>query len=102
MQISNPPRERREGRLSRRTAVTKIALSASRGRPLNKPVLSQANVRRIKAGVSVAKVAEDVTRCGLLQSLGRSIPSRPGPDGPAPRSRLALRSACVGDTLLGE
>jgi hypothetical protein len=82
--------------------VTKIVLSASRDIPLNKPVLSQANVRRIKAGVSVAKLAEDIARRGLLQSLGRSIPSRPGPDRPAPRSRLTLGSDRVGDTLLGE
>ena len=83
--------------------MTKIVLSASRDNiPLNKPVLRQANVRRIKAGVSVAKLAEDITRRGLLQSLGRSIPSRPGPDRPAPRSRLTLGSDRVGDTLLGE
>src|SRR5215207_5472414 len=66
--------------------MTKIVLSASRDIPLNKPVLRQANVRRIKAGVSVAKLAEDIARRGLSQSLGRSIPSRPGPDRPAPRS----------------
>jgi hypothetical protein len=68
--------------------MTKIVLSASRDIPLNKPVLRQANVRRIKAGVSVAKLAEDIARRGLLQSLGRSIPSRPGA-GPA---RAALAS----------
>ena len=82
--------------------MTKIVLSASRDIPLNKPVLRQANVRRIKAGVSVEELAEDIARRGLLQSLGRSIPSRPGPDRLAPRSRLTLGSDCVGHTLLGE
>jgi ParB family chromosome partitioning protein len=34
------------------TAVRKITLSASRDIPFNKLVLSQSNVRRVKAGVS--------------------------------------------------
>src|SRR3954470_12298868 len=49
--------------------MTKIVLSASRDIPLNKLMLSQANVRRIKAGVSVDELAEDIARRGLLQSL---------------------------------
>ena len=49
--------------------MTKIVLSVSRDIPLNKLVLSQANVRRIKAGVSVEELAEDIARRGLLQSL---------------------------------
>src|SRR4051812_5374398 len=49
--------------------MTKIVLSASRDIPLNMLVLSQANVRRIKAGVSVEELAEDIARRGLLQSL---------------------------------
>src|SRR3954467_6063981 len=49
--------------------MTKIVLSASRDIPLNKLVLSQANVRRSKAGVSVEELAEDIARRGLLQSL---------------------------------
>src|SRR3954454_1091067 len=54
--------------------MTKIVLSASRDIPLNKLVLSQANVRRIKAGVSVEELAEDIARRGLLQSLsGRPV-----------------------------
>ena len=46
-----------------------ITLSPSRDIPFNKLVLSQSNVRRIKAGVSVEKLAEDIARRGLLQSL---------------------------------
>ena len=51
------------------TAVQKIILSASRDIPLNKLVLSQANVRRVKAGVSIEELAEDIARRTLLQSL---------------------------------
>lgn len=51
------------------TAVQKITLSPSRDIPFNKLVLSQANVRRIKAGVSVEDLAESIARRGLIQSL---------------------------------
>lgn len=51
------------------TAVQKITLSSSRDIPFNKLVLSQANVRRVKAGVSVEELAEDIARRTLLQSL---------------------------------
>lgn len=52
------------------TAVQKITLSPSRDIPFNKLILSQSNVRRIKAGISVEELAEDIARRGtLLQSL---------------------------------
>ncbi len=51
------------------TAVQKITLSASRDIPFNKLVLSQSNVRRTKAGVSIEELAEDIARRTLLQSL---------------------------------
>jgi ParB family chromosome partitioning protein len=52
------------------SAVQKITLSASRDIPLNKLVLSQSNVRRVKAGVSIEDLAADIARRGcLLQSL---------------------------------
>jgi ParB family transcriptional regulator, chromosome partitioning protein len=52
------------------TAVQKITLSPSRDIPLNKLVLSQSNVRRVKAGVSIEELASDIARRGcLLQSL---------------------------------
>ena len=51
------------------TAVQKITLSASRDIPFNKLVLSQSNVRRVKAGVSIEELAEDIARRTLLQSL---------------------------------
>jgi ParB family chromosome partitioning protein len=49
--------------------VQKITLSASRDIPFNKLVLSQSNVRRLKAGVSIEELAEDIARRTLLQSL---------------------------------
>src|SRR5208283_3167215 len=47
----------------------KIVLSSSRDIPFNKLLLSQSNVRRIKAGVSIEELAEDIARRTLLQSL---------------------------------
>jgi ParB family chromosome partitioning protein len=47
----------------------KITLSESRDIPFNKLVLSQSNVRRVKAGVSIEELAEDIVRRTLLQSL---------------------------------
>lgn len=51
------------------SAIHKITLSSSRDIPFNKLVLSQANVRRVKAGVSVEELAESIARRGLIQSL---------------------------------
>lgn len=51
------------------SAVQKITLSSSRDIPFNKLVLAQANVRRVKAGVSVEELAESIARRGLIQSL---------------------------------
>ncbi len=51
------------------TRVQKIVLSSSRDIPFNKLVLSQSNVRRIKAGVSIEELAEDIARRTLLLSL---------------------------------
>ncbi|MBN8998003.1 MAG: ParB/RepB/Spo0J family partition protein [Rhizobiales bacterium] len=51
------------------TAIQKIVLSSSRDIPFNKLVLSQSNVRRVKAGVSIEELAESIARHGLIQSL---------------------------------
>ena len=51
------------------TAIQKITLSSSRDIPFNKLVLSQSNVRRVKAGVSIEELAEDLARRTLLQGL---------------------------------
>lgn len=50
-------------------SVRKITLSPSRDIPLDRLILSQANVRRIKAGVTIGELAEDIARRTLLQSL---------------------------------
>ena len=46
-----------------------VVLSRSQDIPFNKLVLSQANVRRVKTGLSIEELAEDIARRGLLQSL---------------------------------
>lgn len=51
------------------TATNKIVLSPAKDIPFNKLVLSQSNVRRTKAGVSVEALAESISRRSLLQSL---------------------------------
>jgi ParB family chromosome partitioning protein len=51
------------------SAVRKIKLSPSRDIPFNKLVLSQSNVRRVKAGVSIEQLAESIALRTLLQSL---------------------------------
>lgn len=58
---------------------TKISLSQSRDIPLDKLVLSNRNVRRVQAGLSIEELAEDIARRTLLQSLSvRPIPDRDG------------------------
>ena len=51
------------------TKSQKITLSASRDIPFDKLVLSQANVRHVKAGISIEELAEDIARRTLLASL---------------------------------
>ena len=51
------------------TKTKKIELAATRDVPFNKLILSQANVRTVKTGVSIDELAEDIARRGLLQSL---------------------------------
>lgn len=47
----------------------KIVLSGSRDIPFDRLSLSQSNVRRVKAGVSIGELAEDIVRRTLLQGL---------------------------------
>jgi ParB family chromosome partitioning protein len=51
------------------TGIQKITLSASRDIPFSKLALSQGNVRRVKSGLSIEDLAEDIARRGLLQGL---------------------------------
>ena len=50
-------------------SVQKITLSPSRDIPFNRLLLSQANVRRVKAGVSIEELAEDIARRSMLHGL---------------------------------
>jgi ParB family chromosome partitioning protein len=50
-------------------SVRKITLSQSRDIPFNRLILSQSNVRRIRADVSIEELAQDIARRTLLQSL---------------------------------
>jgi ParB family chromosome partitioning protein len=49
--------------------MAKIVSTSARDIALDKLIASDLNVRRIKAGVSVEDLAEDIARRGLLQSL---------------------------------
>ena len=90
------------------TTIQKITLSASRDIPFNKLMLSQANVRRVKAGVSIEELAEDIARRTLLQGLSvRAVPDADGNETgmfevPAagrllPRSRIAGQAEAPGE-----
>lgn len=50
--------------------VPKLTLNPSRDIPLDRLELSQSNVRRVKAGVSIDTLAADIARRGLLHGLG--------------------------------
>jgi ParB family chromosome partitioning protein len=50
-------------------AIQKIAMNAAENISYDKLVLSQKNVRRIKDGISIEQLAEDIGRRKLLQSL---------------------------------
>ncbi|WP_353646752.1 ParB/RepB/Spo0J family partition protein [Mesorhizobium sp. WSM2239] len=50
-------------------AIQKIAMNAAENIPYDMLVLSQKNVRRVKDGVSIEQLAEDIGRRNLLQSL---------------------------------
>lgn len=50
-------------------AQPKLVLSPSRDIPFDKLILSQSNVRTIKAGVSIEDLADDIDRRGLLHGL---------------------------------
>ena len=54
---------------NQKKSVQKIILSSSRDIPFDKLLLSQSNVRHVKAGVSLEELAEDIARRGLLQGL---------------------------------
>lgn len=55
--------------MSRSKKTKQIILSASHDIPLDRLMLSQANVRHVKAGVSIEELAADIARRTLLASL---------------------------------
>ncbi|PKB14949.1 ParB family chromosome partitioning protein [Novosphingobium kunmingense] len=59
--------------------LPKLVLSSSRDIPFDQLVLSQKNVRRVKAGLSIEDLAEDIYRRTLLQSL--NVRAMVGEDG---------------------
>ena len=59
--------------------VEKITLSQARDIPFDRLALSSRNVRRVRAGVSIEELAEDIARRTLLQSL--SVRAVIGEDG---------------------
>src|SRR3546814_20339347 len=59
----------RSRRMAMARAAAKLTRSPSRDIPLDRLALSQSNGRRIKAGVSIETLADDIARRGLLQSL---------------------------------
>ena len=74
------------------SAIQKITLSSARDIPFNKLVLSQSNVRRVKAGVSIEEMAESIARHGLIQSLHvRPVLDGDGHFGVQRASQRALR-----------
>ena len=85
-------------------SVRKITLSQSRDIPFNRLVLSQSNVRRFKAGVSIEELAQDIARrtfskvsqCGLfsVRTAVRLACSRPGTSRPCARPGRAGRATC--------
>ncbi|MEK6638691.1 MAG: DNA-binding protein [Pseudomonadota bacterium] len=63
------------------SSVPKLALSRSRDIPFDRLVLSQSNVRRVKCGVSIGELADDIVRRTLLQSLNvRAVLDNEGND----------------------
>ncbi|RWH07929.1 MAG: DNA-binding protein, partial [Mesorhizobium sp.] len=52
-----------------KSAIQKIAMNPSENIAYDKLVLSQKNVRRVKDGVTIEQLAEDIGRRKLLQSL---------------------------------
>ena len=48
---------------------SKLVLSRSQDIPFNKLILSQSNVRRVKSGLSIEELAEDIAHRNLLHNL---------------------------------
>ena len=71
-----------------KSAIQKIAMNPSENIAYDKLVLSQENVRRVKDGITIEQLAEDIGRRKLLQSLN----VRPVLDGNGSAWRRTSRS----------
>ncbi len=61
------------------TNSKKISLSRSQDIPFDKLVMSERNVRHVRAGISIEELAEDIARRTVRQSLSvRSITDEDG------------------------
>ena len=67
--MSRPRKSAAAKSASAKPTSAQVTLSASRDIPLDRLVLAQTNVRRLKAGLSIEELAEDIARRTLLQSL---------------------------------
>jgi hypothetical protein len=83
------------------TTVQKITLSPSRDIPFNKLLLSQSNGRRVKAGVSIEELAEDIARRGLLQGLSVRPVRDPGRWPALPGAGAAREAEALGEDRAG-
>ena len=89
-------------------SVQKITLSPSRDIPFDKLVLSQSNVRHVKAGVSIEELAEDIAPRGLLMGLSvRAIVDKAGVETgifeiPAGGRRYRALAALIGQRRLAK
>jgi ParB family chromosome partitioning protein len=59
----------RRGETVMTSSKPKLVLSRSQDIPFNKLVLSQSNVRRVKSGLSIEDLAQDIAHRNLLQNL---------------------------------
>ena len=62
MEVERVSPAARHGVFPMAKTVQKLTLSASRDIPFDRLVLSQSNVRRVKAGVSIEELAADIAR----------------------------------------
>ena len=77
-------------------AKPKLVLTSPTSIPLDKLVLSDANVRQVNAGISIEALAESIARRGLLQSLSvRPILDAEGEARPAPMACRPAAAACA-------
>jgi len=81
------------------SAIQKITLSTSRDIPFNKLLLSGCNVRRIKTGVSIEQLADDIARRTLLQSC--EIASNHDPTPKAHNALIVQRKCAFAGVVIG-